>query len=169
MKICTFFQVGTTVTGVGELMLDTDGTLNLRPPSNGSEYFLSMADYDTLRNECKDEATVWKVLTVIFALASAGALFWVGLRYYHHRKLRWELEEERREFERQQAEARLPGEDGENNQENICIICLSQPRNCILLNCGHVCCCYTCYQALPQRRCPICRQDIVRVQQLFLV
>ncbi|XP_028283549.1 mitochondrial ubiquitin ligase activator of nfkb 1-A [Parambassis ranga] len=170
LEIEEMLKVGTTVTGVGELMLDTDGTLNLRPPSDGAQYILSMADYDTLRNECKAATTVWKDMTIIFALAGAAALCWVGLRYYQHQKLRWERDKERREFERQRSEARrFPVQDGENNQENICVICLSQPRNCILLNCGHVCCCYTCYQALPQRRCPICRQGIVRVQPLFLV
>uniref|UniRef100_A0A668TB35 RING-type E3 ubiquitin transferase n=1 Tax=Oreochromis aureus TaxID=47969 RepID=A0A668TB35_OREAU len=53
---------------VGELNLDTDGTLSLRPPSNGSQYFLTPVDFDV----------------IISALAGAAINFWAGLRYYRH-------------------------------------------------------------------------------------
>ncbi|XP_008279436.1 mitochondrial ubiquitin ligase activator of nfkb 1-A [Stegastes partitus] len=173
LEIEEILKVGTTLTGVGELILNTDGTLILQPPSNGSEYFLSIADFDTLQGEKQNEAVCWKTLAVAFALAGAAVLVWVGLRHYRRLQVRWEQEKERREFERLQAEApRLPapadpGAGNDNHTENVCVICLSQPRDCILLNCGHVCCCYTCYQALPQRKCPICRQEISRVVPIY--
>lgn len=171
--------MGASLTGVGELILDTDGTLNLRPPSNGSQYFLSITDFDTLRGDQNSSAVWWKALAIGFALAGAAVLLWVGRRYYYHLKVCWEREQERREFERLQAEAprtrsAVTGPEAhqdstEDHIENACVICLSQPRNCILLDCGHVCCCHTCYQALPQRRCPICRQIISRVVPLYHV
>lgn len=171
-------KVGTVLTGVGELVLDTDGTLKLQPPSNGSKYFLSITDFDTLRGELESTAVTWKVLAVVLSLAGAAALLWVGRRYYKHRKLHWQREQERREFERRQAEAPRtrnaagglddPLDEDEEHIENACLICLSQPRNCILLDCGHVCCCHSCYQALPQRLCPICRQPINRVLPLYI-
>ncbi|XP_070701305.1 mitochondrial ubiquitin ligase activator of nfkb 1-A [Pempheris klunzingeri] len=172
-------KVGTTLTGVGELILDTDGTLNLRPPSNGSGYFLSITGFDTLRGEQESMAVWWKVLAIVSAMAGAAVLLWVGRRYYLQLKVRWEREQERREFERLQAEAprsraavmgpEAPQHGVEEHIENACVICLSQPRDCILLDCGHVCCCHRCYQALPHRRCPICRQDISRVVPLYHV
>ncbi|KAM9349528.1 mitochondrial ubiquitin ligase activator of nfkb 1-A [Symphorus nematophorus] len=165
LEIEEMLKVGTALTGVGEVILDTDGTLNLRPPSNGSEYFLSIVDFDTLRAEQVSTAFWWKALAIISALAGAGVLLWVSRHLYYRLKVRWEREQERREFERLQAE----GPRAEAPIENACVICLCQPRNCILLDCGHVCCCYSCYQALPQRRCPICRQDISRVMPLYHV
>ncbi|KAM6920077.1 mitochondrial ubiquitin ligase activator of nfkb 1-A isoform 1-T2 [Lycodopsis pacificus] len=172
-------KVGTTLTGVGELILEMDGTLNLRPPSNGSQYFLSNTDFDTLVGEQVSTALRWKALAIASALAGAAVLLWVGRRYYYHLKVGWEREQERREFERLQnegprARASGPGpetpRDGEEEHiENACVICLSQPRNCILLDCGHVCCCHSCYQAFPHRRCPICRQSITRVLPLYHV
>uniref|UniRef100_A0A669EV24 RING-type domain-containing protein n=1 Tax=Oreochromis niloticus TaxID=8128 RepID=A0A669EV24_ORENI len=51
----------------------------------------------------------------------------------------------------------------------ICVICFNQPHNCVLLDCGHVCCCHTCYEALPRKYCPICRQRIERVLRLYHV
>ncbi|KAL7387265.1 hypothetical protein ABVT39_021040 [Epinephelus coioides] len=172
-------KVGATLTGIGELILDTDGTLNLRPPSNGSQYFLSITDFETLRGEQESTSVIWKALAITFSLAGAAVLLWVGRRYYHQLKVRWEREQERREFERLRAEAprahapvtgrESPQDGAEEPLENACVICLCQPRNCILLDCGHVCCCHSCYQALPQRRCPICRQNISRVVPLYHV
>ncbi|XP_026230887.1 mitochondrial ubiquitin ligase activator of nfkb 1-A isoform X2 [Anabas testudineus] len=172
-------KVGATLTGVGELILDTDGTLNLQPPSNGSQYFLSISDFGTLRGDQDSVAVWWKALAIGFTLAGAAVLLWVGRRYYYNLKVRWEQEQERREFKRLQAEAlrthaavtgpeaRQDGTD--DHMDNLCVICLSQPRNCILLDCGHVCCCHNCYQALPHHRCPICRQTISRVVPLYNV
>lgn len=170
-------KVGTALTGVGELILDTDGTLSLRPPSNGSEYFLSIMGFETLRGDQETTASWWKALAITFAVAGAVVLAWVGRRYYCQLKVRWEQEQERREFERLQAEVPrvrtlVLGHEAPQDEElleNTCVICLSQPRNCILLDCGHVCCCHSCYQALPQRRCPICRQNISRVVPLYHV
>lgn len=153
--------MGAALTGVGELMLDTDGSLNLQPPSNGSQYFLSIKDFVTLRGDQDSRAGWWKVLAIGFAMAGSLVLLWVGRRYYCHLRVRWERERERREFERLQAEA------SNQDLENVCVICLSQPRNCILLDCGHTCCCYNCYQVLSQHLCPICRQIITRVVPLY--
>ncbi|XP_039877779.1 mitochondrial ubiquitin ligase activator of nfkb 1-A isoform X2 [Simochromis diagramma] len=166
LEIEEMLKVGTNLTGVGELNLDTDGTLSLRPPSNGSQYFLTPADFDTLQGENEDIAFWWKVLAITSALAGAAIIFWAGLRYYRHLKALREQERERREFNRLQIN--VPDQD--NLQDvAMCVICLSQPRNCVLLDCGHVCCCHTCYQALPQQYCPICRQRIVRVLPLYQV
>lgn len=177
--INTYFyvQVGTSLTGIGELILDTDGALSLRPPSDKSQYFLSMADFETLRREYDSVATWWKALAIASTLAGAAALCWVGLRYYRHLKVRWDQEQESREFARRQTEAlRLHGNEAgpdatqngaDSDTRNICVICLSQPRDCILLDCGHVCCCYVCCQSMPQRKCPICRQNVVRVLPFY--
>uniref|UniRef100_A0A669B9M7 RING-type E3 ubiquitin transferase n=1 Tax=Oreochromis niloticus TaxID=8128 RepID=A0A669B9M7_ORENI len=155
LEIEGILKVGTNITGVGELKLDTDGTLSLRPPSNGSQYFLTPVDFDV----------------IISALAGAAINFWARLRYYRH--LEAHREQERKEFNRLLAEAarqqnNVPGQD---NLQGVamCVICLNQPCICVLLDCGHVCCCHTCYQALPQQYCPICRQRIVRVLPLYQV
>ncbi|KAM9322335.1 mitochondrial ubiquitin ligase activator of nfkb 1-A [Pholidichthys leucotaenia] len=176
LEIEEMLKVGTTLTGVGQIVQDTDGTLSLHPPSDGSQYFLSMADFDTLRDEHASKAFTWKALAITSALAGAAVLLWVGLRYYRHQKRRQQQELERREFERFRTEAARVHDAGPealqagaNEQTDMCVICLSEPRNCILLNCGHVCCCATCFQALPQQKCPICRQDIVRVVPIYRV
>ncbi|XP_035615388.2 mitochondrial ubiquitin ligase activator of nfkb 1-A-like [Oncorhynchus keta] len=164
-------KVGATLTGVGELILDTDRVLKLRPPTDGSEYFLSTADFETLRLEQEDQAVVWRVLASVFALAGAAVLLWVGCRYYRSLRVCWEQERLKREFETLGAGGSGAPQQGSREEdtplENDCVICLTQLRSCVLLDCGHVCCCYSCYQALPQPICPICRQAINRVVPLY--
>ncbi|XP_058492624.1 mitochondrial ubiquitin ligase activator of nfkb 1-A [Solea solea] len=167
-------KVGTILTGVGELILEKDGTLNLRPPTNSAPYFLSIKDFNTLRQNRENVAFWWKALAIASALATTFALFWVGRSYYNSMKVRWQRDQARRDFERRLSEAPrvtapAAATEANNELETVCVICLSQPRNCILLDCGHVCCCFTCYQALPRQNCPICRQRIRRVVPLYLV
>lgn len=163
--------MGKTLTGVGELIMDTDGSLNLRPPSNSSHYFLSIMDFDTLRQEQKDMVLWWKMVAIASVVVGAAVVFSVGWRYYKHLKHRRNLKQARKEFERLTAEASgaPPAGAADDLVENACIICLSNQRNCILLECGHVCCCFSCYQSLPRHLCPICRQDIRRVVPLYHV
>lgn len=156
-------KVGASLTAVGELILDTDRLLKIRPPTDGSEYFLSSADFETLLMEQEGQAEVWRVFACICALAGVAVLIWTGRRYYRQLKLHWEQESLRREFEGMGTGER----EEENGVENACVICLSNPRGCVLLDCGHVCCCFRCYQALPQPFCPICRQHIKRVVPLY--
>lgn len=154
-------KVGVSITAAGELLLDSDRLIKLRPPTNGSTYFLNTGDFESLRTELEGDAAGWAMLGGVFALVGAALLFWAGFRYYRWIQKSWERERIKREFEGVQ--------EGDGEVENTCVICLSNPRGCVLLDCGHVCCCYNCYEALPQPTCPICRQTIRRVVPLYQV
>ncbi|XP_006637727.1 mitochondrial ubiquitin ligase activator of nfkb 1-A [Lepisosteus oculatus] len=162
-------KVGATLTGVGELILDSDRVLKLRPPADGSEYFLTTSDFHTMLVEEEGRATIWQVLASICALAGVAVLLWVARRYYRHLREKWAREELRRQFERMGPSRTAPQGELEDAEslENACVICLSNPRSCVLLECGHVCCCFSCFQSLPVPTCPICRQPIVRVVPLY--
>ncbi|XP_017351833.1 mitochondrial ubiquitin ligase activator of nfkb 1-A [Ictalurus punctatus] len=152
-------RVGVSITAAGELILDSDRLLKLRPPTDGSTYFLTTTDFESLRLGQEGQASCWWALAGIFALVGVAVVLWAGLRSYRQIQRKWQRERMRREFER-------IGE-GEEDLENACVICLSNPRGCVLLDCGHVCCCYSCYEALPQPTCPVCRQGIRRVVPLY--
>lgn len=42
--------------------------------------------------------------------------------------------------------------------DNICIICMTNSRECVYVNCGHVCACVECCERM-ETQCPICRQN----------
>lgn len=171
-----FLQVGTALTGVGELFLDTDDSLVLQPPTNGSQYFLSIVDFDSLRREQESTAGWWKVLAIASASVGAAVLLWVCRRYYNQLREQWHREQQRREFARLRDEVSMlhaavtvEGAEDETRVQNPCVICYSQPRDCILLDCGHVCCCHRCFLAFIYQKCPICQQTIRRVVPLYIM
>lgn len=41
--------------------------------------------------------------------------------------------------------------------ENYCVVCLGDNASCILLNCGHLCACISCFQSIVDN-CEICMQ-----------
>jgi multidrug efflux pump subunit AcrA (membrane-fusion protein) len=77
-------------------------------------------------------------------------------------------------LEVQQVQARLgvippapaPHPDAE---ETMCVVCFDAPKQYAMLPCLHMCACEACAQQLLQlhRRCPVCREPIERVGQVF--
>lgn len=47
-----------------------------------------------------------------------------------------------------------------------CVVCMDQKSDVVLLNCGHVCCCFNCSNSLTS--CPICRNPVVQRVRIFL-
>jgi E3 ubiquitin-protein ligase MUL1 len=50
----------------------------------------------------------------------------------------------------------------------ICTVCLVNPKEVILLNCGHVCVCADCCLKL-NSKCPVCRSEISSTHPAFIV
>jgi len=60
------------------------------------------------------------------------------------------------------------GEDKENlddNDEGLCNICMDNPIDCVILECGHMCACSKCAKSL--KECPICRRKVARVVRTY--
>ncbi|WOH05374.1 hypothetical protein DCAR_0624790 [Daucus carota subsp. sativus] len=55
--------------------------------------------------------------------------------------------------------------------ENICIICYDNSRNCFFVPCGHCATCCACAKRIvddgENKNCPICRRLIQKVRKLF--
>ena len=61
-------------------------------------------------------------------------------------------------------------DDGPVPEGQSCVVCLSQQREVILLDCGHVCVCADCATEIMRTRpqCPVCRSSIDRVAPAFI-
>ncbi|XP_065711228.2 mitochondrial ubiquitin ligase activator of NFKB 1 [Patagioenas fasciata] len=161
-------KVGTALTGVGELVLDNT-TIKLQPPKQGMPYYLSSLDFSTLLQKHEANVRFWKILTVVFGFATCTILFFILRKQYRHHRERRHLRQMQEEF--RQAQERLMREmnvEGGETLKNACVVCLSSAKSCVFLECGHVCSCTECYQALPEpKRCPVCRQPVSRVVPLY--
>ncbi|NXH54346.1 MUL1 ligase, partial [Rhabdornis inornatus] len=158
-------KVGTALTGVGELVLDNT-TIKLQPPKQGMPYYLSSLDFESLLQKQESGVRFWKILTMVFGFATCAVLFFLLRKQYRHHRERQHLRQMQEEF--RQAQERLTNAEGGEVLKNACVVCLSSIKSCVFLECGHVCSCHECYQALPEpKKCPICRQGITRMVPLY--
>ncbi|XP_053566317.1 mitochondrial ubiquitin ligase activator of nfkb 1-A [Bombina bombina] len=159
--------VGATLTGLGRLTLDSNGVLTLSPPHDGSEYFLSLEGYEGILEQQKNVATFWKGAALVCGAVGTALLCIFLYRAYRRRKEEQTGDRRLIEEKRTISQEEQSSEEGGSTPERVCVICLSQPRECVILPCGHLCCCFTCYQALPTSSCPICRCHIQRVVPFY--
>ncbi|KAM8952471.1 mitochondrial ubiquitin ligase activator of nfkb 1-A-like [Pelodytes ibericus] len=158
--------VGTILTGLGRLSIDTQGVMILQPPENVSEYFLSLSGYQEILEQQESVADFWRGAALFCGALGAAVLCFTVYRAYLKRK---ENQRKKRSWNQIQEKEDQPSEQETHDSERMCVICLSQPRECVILPCGHVCCCFMCYQSLPTNICPICRSHIERVVPLYQV
>ncbi|CAI5462856.1 unnamed protein product [Closterium sp. Yama58-4] len=62
------------------------------------------------------------------------------------------------------------GGEGEDQDKNCCCVCMENPRNAVILDCGHRATCYSCGQELMRmanKRCPICRREVRDVTRIY--
>ncbi|XP_070695821.1 mitochondrial ubiquitin ligase activator of NFKB 1 [Pempheris klunzingeri] len=161
-------RLGDSITGVGELVLDNN-LIKIQPPKQGFRYFLTRMDYESLLRKQGNSVRLWRILTVVFGVAACSALvFILWKRYVHHRQTKKErgmLEEFKEQRRRRMRELSL---EESSVSPTSCTVCLSRERSCVFLECGHVCACSQCYDALPEpKKCPICRATIDRVVPLY--
>ncbi|XP_028266847.1 mitochondrial ubiquitin ligase activator of NFKB 1 [Parambassis ranga] len=161
-------RVGDSVTGVGELVLDNN-LIKLQPPKQGFSYFLTRLDYESLLRRQGNSVRLWRILTVVFGVAACSTLFFIlWRRYRHHRDSRRERSMLEEFKEQQRKRMRDLNVDESRVSPSSCTVCLSRERTCVFLECGHVCACIQCYEALPEpKKCPICRAAIDRVVPLY--
>lgn len=80
---------------------------------------------------------------------------------YHDRKIKEQLENNRK---LRRAQMRSPGDP---NADHKCVVCLSNPKEIIVIPCGHVCLCEDCATKINDL-CPVCRQSIEQKMVAFL-
>uniref|UniRef100_A0A8C4RS87 RING-type E3 ubiquitin transferase n=1 Tax=Erpetoichthys calabaricus TaxID=27687 RepID=A0A8C4RS87_ERPCA len=75
-------KVGSTLTGFGELIMDSSRVLRLRPPQNGQKYLLITSSYQSYLQQHQSSVNMWKMLTAVFGLAGATVLLVFLYRRY---------------------------------------------------------------------------------------
>nr|KAG5698417.1 hypothetical protein BaRGS_006612 [Batillaria attramentaria] len=138
--------VGTSLMGIGEIFLE-DGRVKLGPPQSGDRYFLTKLTKNQLMRQFQTHGTTFKVLSIIFGVVATGLLSFVIFRltkkYVEHVKMRKSFEELRQLTLRRRAQGRDQEELSENQ---ACVVCLTNPREVITLDCGHIAMCSDCAQ-----------------------
>ncbi|XP_008317341.1 mitochondrial ubiquitin ligase activator of NFKB 1 isoform X1 [Cynoglossus semilaevis] len=167
-EIEEMLRVGDTVTGVGELVQDNN-MIKLQPPKQGLCYFLTRQDYKCLLRKQEQSVRLWRILTLVSGIAACSMLIIILWKKYVHHRQKKEESRMLKEFIEQQKKQKGEGDLDESSlSPTSCVVCLSGERAYVFLECGHVCACSMCYDALPKpKKCPICRSLINRVVPFY--
>ena len=188
--------LGARLFAVGQIS-NSDGSLILEPPKNGKDYVITTQTKRELLTTIRHASRVYKILALTFGgigLAFLIYKLYVKIKkLWVERESRSMFEEIRRRL-REQAESRArrrrrssqtsnpPATDDAPSSSNAtgdrvavedfgdssCVVCLTEGRNVVLLNCGHICICVNCAELLPlPKKCPVCRATVERIIPVY--
>lgn len=160
----------TLLSGFGKIAL-VNGKMHLRPPESGYKYILTKLTKAEVIKKFENRMTTFKVLCYITGIIGSGVVVYLICKHYKD----WKRKRESEQFLNEARNARTEKAIANRNQnvsstdgENVCVVCLNNPREVILLNCGHICICAECMIVLPQPlKCPVCRQSVERYLHVY--
>ncbi|KAJ1531516.1 hypothetical protein ONE63_000191 [Megalurothrips usitatus] len=152
---------GALLTGIGELALSEDKiSLRLQPSQDGLPYFLTSLPLNTLSKKLESEKQTFKYLSIILGVVGVGILCMMAHRRWK-KEMEKRIEEEKRlRLEKSRKERRQRARpSGDFSENELCSVCRENPKEVVLLPCGHVCICEDCSEDITDK-CPVCRADI---------
>lgn len=152
---------GVLLTGIGELALSEDQTtLRLQPSQDGLPFFLTSLPLNTLSKKLESEKQTFKYLSVGLGIVGLGIIGMMAYRWWKQHLEKKEEEEKRLRLEKTRKERRQRARPGEEYPESQrCIVCKENPKEIVLIPCGHVCICEDCSEDIGNL-CPVCRAEI---------
>jgi len=154
--------VETVITGIGRLVKDSNGTVKLVTPKDEDQYrfILSTLPVESIVKKLEGRNTVLKV--AICVVVTVGAV--IAIRRI---RILWKdraMQRMRDVILRQRSQIDIEG----LAESQICTVCLTNPREVILLNCGHVCVGADCCLKL-NSKCPVCRSPVISTHPAYIV
>ncbi|XP_052072509.1 mitochondrial ubiquitin ligase activator of nfkb 1-A-like [Mytilus californianus] len=162
--------LGTPLLGIGQLKLENDKII-MSPPENGSRFILTTQTKEEVVKHFSSQSKIIKILLGITCVIGVGLATYILKKWYKQWQSRKQIERMAQEAQnaRMAARAAANNRESSNNSDSECVICLTNPREVILLNCGHICVCIDCVQALPRpMKCPVCRQNVERFLNAYM-
>lgn len=164
-------EEGCTLTGFGTLCIaDTGSSLRLLPPVDGVCYYLTPLSYSALVSKLRSELDILRITCLVFGCTAAGISVYILLSWWRSREQRAQEKKDalkREELRRERRKLNRDEMPAASSEHPMCVICLSNPVEVMMLECGHVCVCTDCADRV-QESCPVCRAPIVRSVAAFL-
>lgn len=100
-------------------------------------------------------------MSVVLGLIGVGIMGIMAHRWYKIRLAKKLAEEERLRLEKGRKERRQRARttNHEYTESELCVVCRENPKEVVLLPCGHVCICEDCSDDVTNL-CPVCRAEI---------
>ncbi|XP_013140951.1 PREDICTED: mitochondrial ubiquitin ligase activator of nfkb 1-A [Papilio polytes] len=150
---------GSYITAIGELSRTQTGALKLQPPRDGLPLYLTTATKSSLLKRLASSRDFLRILLVVFGAVAVLASGRVAYKYLKRRKRRQLEESLKRQLAAGRKERRAHAREKNLTDVQLCVVCSENPKEIILLPCGHVCLCEDCSENIKDN-CPICRERI---------
>ncbi|KAK9503558.1 hypothetical protein O3M35_010091 [Rhynocoris fuscipes] len=159
---------GSVITAIGEVSKGLDGNIQLSPPSQGYPYFITSMPVSSLLRKLEEQKTTYRWLTYLFGGIGIALAVIITRRLWLERQAKLRDEELKKKLEATRKERRQNARSGENLSENErCVVCRENPKEIIILECGHVCICEDCSEGIT-KDCPVCRSPITNKAAAFI-
>ncbi|CAG9821958.1 unnamed protein product [Phaedon cochleariae] len=152
-------RTGTTITGIGELVAGKDGVIKLQPPSNGAPFYLTNMQVTSLIKKLDGSKKNYKLLCIVFGTIGIILAGFIIRKYLRIKRKKKETEIQKSLLEASRRERRRIMREGDLTENQLCVVCKTNPKEIILLPCGHVCLCEDCSIDISEK-CPVCRTSI---------
>ncbi|KAB0795590.1 hypothetical protein PPYR_12429 [Photinus pyralis] len=159
---------GTVITGIGELIISEDkGGVRLQPPRDGSPFYLTNMSITSLLKKLDEQQRTYRLFCILFGTIGIVVGGLIIRRYLRNRSQWMESERKKKERESIRKERRRRVRGDELSDSQLCVVCKVNPKEVILLPCGHVCLCEDCSEEITDL-CPICREVIDKQTAAYL-
>ncbi|XP_072384280.1 mitochondrial E3 ubiquitin protein ligase 1 [Diabrotica undecimpunctata] len=152
-------RTGSVITGIGELVAEKDGNLKLQPPTEGGPFYLTNMGVVSLLKKLNSSKSNYRIMCIVFGSIGIVISGFIVKKYLRIKAEKESQEQQRSQLELSRKERRRKIRDEDLNENQICVVCKENPKEIILLPCGHVCLCEDCALGINEF-CPICRSHI---------
>ncbi|XP_068156928.1 mitochondrial E3 ubiquitin protein ligase 1-like [Drosophila tropicalis] len=157
---------GSVLTAIGELELDGK-VLRMQPSQDGS-LILTTATKATLIQRVEEGKSALIFRMVFYGSISIVLLGLIARKLYLKRKQQRAEADVRNRLEEKRRERRALMRPQNLSEDQRCVVCSANPKEIIILPCGHVCLCEDCSQHI-SNSCPVCRGKIDSKSAAFIV
>uniref|UniRef100_D3TMJ3 RING-type E3 ubiquitin transferase n=1 Tax=Glossina morsitans morsitans TaxID=37546 RepID=D3TMJ3_GLOMM len=148
---------GSFITAVGEL--EMDGKVLRLQPSPLGPLFLTTATKSTLIKKFEEAKSSMLFKIFVCGAISAVLISVIGRKLYVKKKQERDDRRIREALEKERKKRRARSRPQDLTRDQLCVVCTTNPKEVIILPCGHVCMCEDCSEKIKQT-CPVCRGPI---------
>jgi len=172
---------GTTITAIGEIIVNENDSVKIQEPTSGGSYFLIKDTVKELIQDYEEGCRGLKLTLALFGGIGTAIACYAGYKYYrkrqeyleataNHRLLDEIITARSQRMQSDPVDLTSEGSGDNSSGGNNCVVCLGRQREVILLPCSHVCMCADCAREIMSRdkTCPVCRAEIERVAPAFI-
>ncbi|XP_001352428.2 mitochondrial E3 ubiquitin protein ligase 1 [Drosophila pseudoobscura] len=156
---------GSFLTAIGKLELDGN-SLRMQPSPEGG-LFLTTATKSSLIKRFEDAKWTWILKIAFCGAVSAFLIGLIARKIYRKKKQQKEEARIHNRLETERRERRSRSRPLTLSEDQLCVVCVTNPKEIILLPCGHVCLCEDCSPHIATH-CPVCRGKIVSRSAAFI-